>query len=362
MSVNKIRELIRQGEGQTIEFKDSRFLSNSFDLAQLMVAFANADGGTILIGVRDTGEIEGMTAKNGHEEYIMNVASDKCDPPIRPSFKTIRYNNIGDVYLATIPKGLHGVKMEGGVAFYIRVGSTIRAMTPEEIREKILDEEIGRKLGPSRIALDIPPSGDVYFDETSQSYRRVIIVPKNMAREIISFGKGVDDWLYNHRPNNLTFGYPNPTQTGLVFNYDKPTKKEYYAEITKEGLIHYGELVVGEFGGVHIGRTIMVIGRMLEYSQKVYGHFGFSGPLKIELKLGNVKDKKLTTDPGRHLSRDYVCEQNEVIVGRETSFDELKDNPNSIVESIIIEFCRGFGFVISEEVVKEYVATTLRTE
>lgn len=136
---SKVQELIKQGEGLTIDFKDSLILRNPLKLAKTMVAFANAKGGMILIGVTNKGKIEGMTAKSEDQDYIMNVASDRCDPPIRPLFET-SHNDAGDVYIVTVPKGryLHGVKIKGAPAFFIRVGSTIRGLKTEELINKII--------------------------------------------------------------------------------------------------------------------------------------------------------------------------------------------------------------------------------
>ncbi len=52
-----IAELIAAGESQTVEFK------TSFDreTIETLVAFANAQGGRVLIGVTDRGAIAGVT-------------------------------------------------------------------------------------------------------------------------------------------------------------------------------------------------------------------------------------------------------------------------------------------------------------
>ena len=49
MTQKQLKDLIRQGEGQSIELKDDRIHPRS--LAQTLAAFAAADGGVILIGV-----------------------------------------------------------------------------------------------------------------------------------------------------------------------------------------------------------------------------------------------------------------------------------------------------------------------
>ncbi len=53
----EILSLIRSGESQTLEFK------STFDKAciESLVAFANAQGGTVLVGVSDSGDLSGVT-------------------------------------------------------------------------------------------------------------------------------------------------------------------------------------------------------------------------------------------------------------------------------------------------------------
>jgi len=49
-----------------------------FEIARVLTPFANAEGGTLVIGIKDDKSIEGMKAKKGHEEHIMNISSDRC--------------------------------------------------------------------------------------------------------------------------------------------------------------------------------------------------------------------------------------------------------------------------------------------
>lgn len=135
-TIRELLRLIKQGEGLTLEFKDSRILSDSFKLAKVMTAFANAEGGIILIGVKDDKSVEGMKARKGHEEHIMNIASDKCDPSLIPRFQKISIPSKGDVYVVRILERegpYHAVKTKGGYKFFSRVGSTIREISPSEL-------------------------------------------------------------------------------------------------------------------------------------------------------------------------------------------------------------------------------------
>ena len=67
----KIREQIKQGEGLHLDFKHS--INDSKKIARSLSAFANTEGGTLLIGVRDNGSIAGI--KSDEEYYMIETAS-----------------------------------------------------------------------------------------------------------------------------------------------------------------------------------------------------------------------------------------------------------------------------------------------
>lgn len=136
LTPEELAELIRKGEGVRLEFKTKDILSDKAKLAREMVALANTDGGKILIGVNDNGRIEGIKGQEKDEERLINIARDKCNPPISPSFEIVKTSQ-GDVYAVTVPKFEdypYAVKTSSGGVYFIRVGSTIREPTSSEMR------------------------------------------------------------------------------------------------------------------------------------------------------------------------------------------------------------------------------------
>ena len=82
----ELLQLIREGEHQQQDFKFC--INDSRKIAKSLVAFANTDGGRLLIGVKDNGAIAGVRSD---EEYYMIEAAAKLysQPPIE--FTTRQY-------------------------------------------------------------------------------------------------------------------------------------------------------------------------------------------------------------------------------------------------------------------------------
>jgi predicted HTH transcriptional regulator len=68
---NYLKKLIAEGENQQLDFKFC--VSDSRKIARTLTAFANSDGGRILIGVRDNGSIAGI--KSDEEYYMVDTAA-----------------------------------------------------------------------------------------------------------------------------------------------------------------------------------------------------------------------------------------------------------------------------------------------
>ncbi len=74
-----LKKLIAEGENQRLDFKYC--VSDSRKIARTLSAFANSDGGILLIGVRDNGSIAGI--KSDEEIYMVDTAAQIfCRPEI----------------------------------------------------------------------------------------------------------------------------------------------------------------------------------------------------------------------------------------------------------------------------------------
>ena len=72
MTREELESLIKQGEGYNLEFKQS-IPSKASDLAEEICAFANAAGGTLLLGVADSGKLVGLSLDNAGRSRLQNI-------------------------------------------------------------------------------------------------------------------------------------------------------------------------------------------------------------------------------------------------------------------------------------------------
>ena len=113
--------LIREGEHQQQDFKYR--VSDACKLAKSVSAFANTDGGRLLIGVRDDGYLAGVRSEE--EIFMMHQAAYKfCKP--EPSIKFDTFHIDGrTIVIATIPpsdkRPVCAQDDEGRMRAYIRL-------------------------------------------------------------------------------------------------------------------------------------------------------------------------------------------------------------------------------------------------
>ena len=106
--IHPIEALIEQGEHQQLDFKFE--VSDSKKIARTLSAFANTDGGRLLIGVKDNGNISGVRSE---EEYYMIEAASRMYTRPEVPFEATRWEVNGktvlEVYIAPSPDNLWSV-------------------------------------------------------------------------------------------------------------------------------------------------------------------------------------------------------------------------------------------------------------
>lgn len=151
-TLESISHQLRAGEDSFAEFKEIRLgergvrSPNADDLAGEMVAFSHGEGGTVFLGVRDDGSVAGIDGESVPrvEQWVVNVATGNCDPPLRPTLRSVALDVDGEskhVLLVQVPKALYASRTQSG-RWYVRVGSQKRDLTQAELSR--LFQERGR--------------------------------------------------------------------------------------------------------------------------------------------------------------------------------------------------------------------------
>lgn len=75
---HRIKRLIAEGESQHLDFKFA--INDSRKIARTLVAFANTEGGKLLVGVKDNGAIAGV--RSDEEYYMVEAAANMYSRPV----------------------------------------------------------------------------------------------------------------------------------------------------------------------------------------------------------------------------------------------------------------------------------------
>ena len=102
MEFKALRDLVRQGEGRYLEFKLKT--THPEKIIREIVAFANTDGGRLLIGVADDKTVQGLKYADEDEYLLVRAINKFCFPPISYFIERIPLPNERDVLMLRIPR------------------------------------------------------------------------------------------------------------------------------------------------------------------------------------------------------------------------------------------------------------------
>jgi ATP-dependent DNA helicase RecG len=99
----EVLEIIANGENSGVEFKRDSIKPEEF--ARETVAFANFQGGRILLGVEDDGSISGLRRSNT-QEWVLNAFKDKIHPQIIPFYEELDLGNKQKIAVVSVSSGI----------------------------------------------------------------------------------------------------------------------------------------------------------------------------------------------------------------------------------------------------------------
>ena len=201
MKPEEFNFILKEGEGQFIEFKEN--LDKS--LAKEIVAFANASGGRIFLGVTDKGEIKGINITNELKAQVLDIAHN-CDPSL-----TINLEVFGKILIINVLEG-QNKPYSCSQGFYLRNGASSPKMSRDEIIEFSIEE--GKIKFEEQINKDFDIEKD--FDEKKlEQYLKLSGLTKNLPTKEILLNLKVAK-IVNHK---LKFN-----NAGILFFAKEPQK------------------------------------------------------------------------------------------------------------------------------------------
>jgi predicted HTH transcriptional regulator len=84
-------QLIKEGEGLTVEFK--RTIDSPYKIAKTIASFANTSGGVLLVGVGDNRELLGVKSELNELEKLEKACTELVDKMIPVRFKSEKLDN-----------------------------------------------------------------------------------------------------------------------------------------------------------------------------------------------------------------------------------------------------------------------------
>ena len=130
-TIPQLETILSQGEDSQHQFK--RNFTNVDSLAAELVAFANAGGGHLIIGVEDNGSVTGLSREDiaRLNQLLSNASSQHVRPPVHPTTQNMTLAQ-GMIMVVTVPEGLNKPYMDNQGRIWVKAGSDKRHVTARE--------------------------------------------------------------------------------------------------------------------------------------------------------------------------------------------------------------------------------------
>ncbi|MBU4313365.1 MAG: putative DNA binding domain-containing protein [Actinobacteria bacterium] len=141
MTEKEVNQLLEKGETHKVEYKPS--LSDTDRIIEVVCSFANAEGGVVLIGVKDQKErikdrIIGITIGKDTIGRVVNKITDKTDPPIYPNIEVVKIFG-KNIVVIEVTKGRDKPYTASGRPF-IRIGDVTKQMKRSEYERMLIEK------------------------------------------------------------------------------------------------------------------------------------------------------------------------------------------------------------------------------
>ena len=156
--------LLKQERGQFLEFisafdyrrgpaQKKREEDLAREIVRALSALANADGGTVLVGIEPDKSVTGVPHEHDELQTLIQAPQNLLRPQLNPSAEKIRLGNL-QLLKFEVGSGLEIYRVAGGRSFY-RVASETPALPAEQIQSLQVAKKIGVLRTPASYERDL---------------------------------------------------------------------------------------------------------------------------------------------------------------------------------------------------------------
>lgn len=176
MNQKELKKFLNTGETETIEFKE--IINDSF--FKTLSAFANAKGGTIILGTDKRGGIKGIDQSSRFLEDLTNRIVNKLS--LYPDIETIDFKG-RRVIAVKVARSSYPVSYEG--RYYERVGNTTREINPEKLRILLMSGNPWDSITGDFLVSEIEPETVRRFIQLAVDKNRLTNISLNESPEVV---------------------------------------------------------------------------------------------------------------------------------------------------------------------------------
>ncbi len=272
-----LEELLCKKEDQTYDRKSAR--KDAKALSNHIVAFANADGGTIAIGIEDDFTVTGIDGYTENVNDILRVPFDYCKPSIRITTETIACTdcngNHNHLLLITIPQSpeMHANQQDD---VYLRVGDKSKKLNFEE-----------------RLQL-MYAKGARYYEDEPVFRSSIEDIDMDFVAEYckkIGYGKSAEEYIRHNRDYIVEHDGRTEMSGAAILLFGKDP--QHYFQRARVRFIRYDGIEAKVGTEMNVIKDVTFTGRILDVVRQTLDFV--QGQIKERTRLGN--DGRFVTIP-----------------------------------------------------------------
>jgi len=352
------------------------------DIAKTMCAFANTQGGLLILGVEDDKDnrpvlpIAGVESKRGLREQVVSKAYDAIAPPVFPEVQVCEFahEQTGDQRAIIVVRvdqsdaGPHA--MDQGRRAYVRLDDQSR---PEQLatmaqlswlmerrqrsmdlRERVWEHmrrhaAVALGFGPAK--LDIP----CYRLLGTPVFPTGPLASREQLLQLVERVKASPGWA----PYSTGEMFARPVGGGACVGPLRSQPSRWYAEVNENGLVICVEHVArdSEVAPPHLDKAVRLLCHWLSRLGEIWRDVGFFGPGLVRFERTAVETNVgLDWDGPKDRYGEYYCPDEIVTVEREVLAREVADALPAMAADILTEFAWAFGRKLSGKEAEDHVS------